>query len=155
LTSSIVRHRLAPAGTGRLPAVDALRGHVLLGIVLSAGGFFAILAGQVLLMSLAAPVLTVGTAAGGVLLYEGGPWPWLESAGRLALSNYLLQSVVFSTVFYAYGGGLFGRVAAATGVFLAVALFATQLIVSRWWQVRFGTGPVERGLRWMTYGGRF
>ncbi|WP_328475444.1 DUF418 domain-containing protein [Actinoplanes sp. NBC_00393] len=154
LFADVAAHRTRLTWLAKVGLGVGLPLNILVVVVQSSGGFFVILAGQVLLMSLAAPVLTVGIAAGGVLLYERGPWPWLESAGRLALSNYLLQSMVFSTVFYAYGGGLFGRVGAATGVCLSVALFVLQLIVSRWWLGRFGTGPVERGLRWMTYGGR-
>ncbi|GAB3842326.1 hypothetical protein GCM10027610_052950 [Dactylosporangium cerinum] len=128
--------------------------NVLVVVVQSAEGFFVVVAGQVLLIALAAPLLTVGLAAGGVLLYERRRAPWLEAAGRLALNNYLTQSLVFSAVFYSYGLGLFGRVGAATGVGLALALFAVQLVVSRWWLARFGAGPVERVLRLATHGGR-
>lgn len=128
--------------------------NVLVVGVQAAGGFFTVLAGQVLLMSLAAPVLTVGIAAAGVLVHTRRPLRHLEAAGRLALSNYLLQSVVLSTVFYGYGLGLFGQVGAATGVGIAVALFAFQLVASRWWLTRFDSGPVERAWRWMTYGRR-
>jgi uncharacterized protein len=154
LFSDVAAHRARLTSIARIGVGVGLPLNVLVVAVQGAGDFFVVLAGQVLLMSLAAPVLTVGIAACGVLLYERGPWPWLESAGRLALSNYLVQSVVFSTVFYAYGGGLFDRVGAAAGVGLSVALFTVQLVLSRWWLGRFGTGPVERILRWMTYGGR-
>lgn len=154
LFSDIAAHRARLTSIARIGVGVGLPLNILVVVVQSAGGFFVVLAGQVLLMSLAAPVLTVGIAAWGVLLYERGPWPWLESAGRLALSNYLVQSVVFSAVFYTYGCGLFGRVGAATGVGLSVALFTMQLMVSRWWLGRFSTGPVERLLRWMTYGRR-
>lgn len=154
LFSDIAAHRARLTLIARIGVGVGLPLNVLAVVVQSVGGFFVVLAGQVLLMSLAAPVLTVGIAACGVLRYERGPWPWLESAGRLALSNYLVQSMVFSTVFYAYGFGLFGRVGAATGVALSVTLFTAQLMVSRWWLDRFTTGPVERILRWMTYGRR-
>ncbi len=154
LFSDITAHRARLTSIARIGVGVGLPLNVLVVVAQSAGGFFVVLAGQVLLMSLAAPVLTVGIAAGGVLLYERRPWPWLESAGRLALSNYLVQSAVFSTVFYSYGWGLFGRVGAATGVGLSVALFTVQIMVSRWWLGRFGAGPVERGLRSMTYGRR-
>ena len=103
-------------------------------------------------MALAAPVLTVGIAAGVVLVLDRRPATLLVSAGRLALTNYLVQSLVFSAVFYSYGLGLFGRVGAATGVALAVALYAAQLVVSRWWLARLGEGPVERVWRRLTSG---
>ena len=60
----------------------------------------------------------------------------------------------FSAVFYSYGLGLFGRVGAATGVAMAVTLYAGQLVVSRWWLARLGEGPVERVWRRLTYGRR-
>ena len=154
LFTDVAAHRSRLTSIARIGVGVGLPLNVLVVVVQSAGGIFLVLSGQILLMSLAAPLLTAGIAASGVLLYERRPWPRLEAAGRLALSNYLMQSVVFSTLFYAYGGGLYGRVGAATGVGLAVALFAVQLMVSRWWLGRFGTGPVERALRWMTYGGR-
>ena len=154
LFSDVAAHRARLTSIARIGIGVGLPLNILVVVVQSTGGFFVVLAGQVLLMSLAAPVLTVGIAACGVLLYERGPSRWLESAGRLALSNYLLQSVVFSVVFYTYGFGLFGRVGAATGVGLSVVLFTVQLMVSRWWLGRFSTGPVERVLRWMTYGRR-
>nr|WP_296076617.1 DUF418 domain-containing protein [uncultured Actinoplanes sp.] len=147
-------HRARLTSIARLGVGVGLPLNVLVVIVQSAGDFFTVLSGQLLLMSLAAPLLTVGVAACGVLLYGRGRWPWLEAAGRLALSNYLFQSVVLSTVFYTYGWGLFGRVGAATGIGLSVVLFAVQLIVSRWWLDRMRAGPVERVLRRMTYGGR-
>ncbi|MDG6108312.1 DUF418 domain-containing protein [Dactylosporangium aurantiacum] len=140
--------RLARVGIGAgLPL------NLLVVVVQSAGGFFVV-AGQILLMALAAPLLTVGLAAAGVMLYERRRAPWLEAAGRLALTNYLLQSVVFTTVYYSYGFGLYGRVGAATGAALAVVLYLAQLAASRWWLARFGAGPVERLLRRATYGGR-
>jgi hypothetical protein len=101
---------------------------------------FVIAARRVMLTAVARPGAHRGIAAAVVLLYGFGPWPWLESAGRLA---------VFSTVFCSHG---FGRVGAATGVGLSVALFTVQLTVSRWWSDRIGAGPVERVLRWVTYG---
>ena len=74
--------------------------------------------------------------------------------GRLALSTSLIQSAVCSTVFYPSEFGLFGRVAAATGVGLSVASFTVQLNVCRWWSDQIGAGPVERVLRWLTDGHR-
>ena len=133
------------AASGSSALVDAER---------SFGGFFTVLAGQVLLMAVAAPVLTVDIAAGVVLVLDRRPAVLLVSAGRLALTNYLVQSLVFSAVFYSYGLGLFGRVGAATGVAMAVTLYAGQLVVSRWWLARLGEGPVERVWRRLTYGRR-
>jgi uncharacterized protein len=75
---------------------------------------------------------------------------WLAPAGRMALSNYLLQSLVCALVFTAYGLGLMGRVAPLACVLCVLALFAAQLALSRWWLARFSYGPVEWLLRALT-----
>jgi uncharacterized protein len=75
----------------------------------------------------------------------------LAAAGRLALSNYLLQSLVCVTVFYGYGMGAFG-LGRAWQVALGLGLFALQLLVSRWWLAHAAMGPAEWLLRALTYG---
>ncbi|MBT9456186.1 MAG: DUF418 domain-containing protein [Burkholderiaceae bacterium] len=81
----------------------------------------------------------------------GDRWlAWLAPAGRMALSNYLLQSLVCALIFTAYGLGLMGQVAPLGGVLIALALFAAQLWLSRWWLERFAYGPAEWLLRALT-----
>ncbi|MCX7601538.1 MAG: DUF418 domain-containing protein [Meiothermus sp.] len=86
-------------------------------------------------------------------------WPrlgWLQGlryAGRLPLSNYLLQSAVMSTVFYGYGLGLYGTVHPLWFPAIAVGFVALQVALSRWWLARFGQGPLERLWRDFTYRG--
>ena len=78
----------------------------------------------------------------------------LSDVGKMALTNYLMQSVICTTIFYGHGFGMFGRVerTGQLGVVLAVWLF--QLIVSPLWLARFRFGPAEWAWRWMTYGRR-
>ncbi len=84
-------------------------------------------------------------------------WPrlgWLHNlqyAGRMPLSNYLLQSLVMSTVFYGYGLGLYGQVNPLWFPAIAVGFVAFQTALSRWWLARFGQGPLERLWRSFTY----
>lgn len=76
---------------------------------------------------------------------------WLAPAGRMALSNYLLQSLVFTSLFYGYGLGAWGQVSRLGQIGLALAFFLLQLIVSRWWMQYFRIGPTEwlwRALTW-------
>jgi uncharacterized protein len=68
----------------------------------------------------------------------------------MALSNYLGQSLICTLLFYNYGLGLFGQIGAALGLLLALAIFAAQVIVSRWWLRRFRTGPAEWAWRSLT-----
>ena len=76
----------------------------------------------------------------------------LAPVGRLALTNYLLQSLVMTTLAYGYGCGLFGKVGLAQGLVLALALYALQVATSRWWLGRFQFGPAEWLWRSLTYG---
>ncbi len=76
----------------------------------------------------------------------------LGAAGRMALSNYLMQSVMCTTIFYSYGLGLFGQVGAAAGVVLSVVIWAVQLPISMIWLRFFQFGPMEWVWRALTYG---
>lgn len=119
-------------------------------------GLFSTLAVQFLSFSLAGPVLSMGFAATLVLLAQREGWcrrlALLGAAGRMALTNYLLQSLVCTTIFYGYGLGLYGQVGAAAGIVLTVAIFALQILYSSWWLRRFRFGPMEWLWRTLTYG---
>lgn len=108
-----------------------------------------------MLMNLGSLLLSLAYASAVVLLTLG-PLPslrdWLGPVGRMALSNYLLQSLVFSTLFYGYGFGLWGQVPRAPQVLLVFAFFAVQILLSRWWIARYRYGPVEWLWRTLTYG---
>lgn len=76
----------------------------------------------------------------------------LAPAGRMALSNYLLQSLACSLIFTGYGLGLMGSVSPGFGMLIAGGLFAGQMAASAWWLRRFSYGPVEWVLRALTIG---
>lgn len=119
-------------------------------------GLFSTLAVQFMGYSLAAPVLSMGFAATFVLLVQDKEWHRrlapLGAAGRMALTNYLLQSLICTTLFYGYGYGLYGKVGAAMGLLLTVFIFALQIAWSEWWLNRFRFGPMEWLWRTLTYG---
>jgi len=75
----------------------------------------------------------------------------LAAAGRMALTNYLGQSVVCGFFFYSYGLGLFGQLALAQAVLMAVPVFVGQLIFSTAWLRFFQFGPMEWVWRTLTY----
>ena len=86
-------------------------------------------------------------------LRSGRRWlAWAEPLGRMAFTNYILQSLVLGWIFYGYGLGLFGKIGSAAGLALAVALYVVQAIVSRWWLDRFRYGPIEWLWRTLMYG---
>ncbi len=74
------------------------------------------------------------------------------AAGRMALTNYLIQSIVFGLIFYGYGGQLFGKLAPAQTALIGIAVFAMQLVLSQLWLRYFQFGPVEWAWRSATYG---
>ena len=75
----------------------------------------------------------------------------LAAVGRMALSNYLLQSLICSTIFYSYGLALFGKIRPSLGLLLTTIIFLIQIPLSVWWLRRFQFGPVEWLWRSLTY----
>ena len=71
--------------------------------------------------------------------------------GRMALTNYLMQSIICSILFHSYGFGFYGKVEVWQGIVLAVLIFALQVQLSRWWLSRFRFGPFEWLWRSLTY----
>ena len=90
-------------------------------------------------------VLGSATRAGGKLIAVLAP------VGRMALSNYVMQSVIMGLIFFGYGFGLFGEVGAFTVLIIALAIFAAQIIISMAWMSRHAYGPLEWLLRGFTY----
>lgn len=78
----------------------------------------------------------------------------LAPLGRMALSNYLLQSLVCTLIFCGYGLGYFQQLPRAWHIPFALALIALQTLLSKWWLSRFSMGPAEYLWRWLTYGKR-
>ncbi len=75
----------------------------------------------------------------------------LEAAGRMALTNYLAQSLLCAVLFSGFGLGLHGRVPRAGLLLVAVSIWAVELAWSPWWLARFRFGPVEWLWRSLTY----
>jgi uncharacterized protein len=103
----------------------------------------------------AALLLSFGYLAGIVLLVQRPAWRGrlapLAAAGRMALTNYVLQSVVMTAISYSWGLGLFGRVSRAWQIPLAIAVWGINLAFSVWWLGRFRFGPLEWLWRSVTY----
>ena len=99
--------------------------------------------------------LTLANASGLLWLWKTGRLGWLgrrlQAAGQMALTNYLMQSVICSLVFFGHGLALYGSVP-RTGLAGVVAfIWALQLTVSPWWLGRYRFGPVEWLWRSLTY----
>lgn len=77
---------------------------------------------------------------------------WLAPAGRMALTNYLLQSLVMIGLFFGAGLGLAGRLGPTILWGIALAVVALQSAASAAWLARFRFGPAEWLWRVLTYG---
>lgn len=76
---------------------------------------------------------------------------WLAAPGRMALTHYLLQSLVCTSIFYGYGLGFFDALPRAWQLPFAAAVFGLQVVASHLWLARFRFGPVEWAWRALTY----
>jgi uncharacterized protein len=107
---------------------------------------------------LGSPILALAYFTGGLLLYsrfsQVKVLQMVASTGRMALTNYLLQSIVCTTIFYGYGLGLYGKVDAFQGLLITLIVWGIQLPISHWWLNRYKFGPAEWLWRWITYGKR-
>jgi uncharacterized protein len=101
-------------------------------------------------------LMAAGYAALFALAWEVGLWRRLFSTfvpiGQMAVTNYLLQSVFLSFVFYGFGFGLLGRLGATWCFLLSLSFFSLQCVLSYLWMRSFQFGPVEWLWRGWTYG---
>ncbi len=75
----------------------------------------------------------------------------LAGVGRTAFSNYLLQTVICTTIFYGHGLGLFGYVERGTQFLIVIAVWVFQILVTNIWLRYFRFGPAEWLWRSLTY----
>ncbi|MEC5423516.1 DUF418 domain-containing protein [Virgibacillus sp. C22-A2] len=77
--------------------------------------------------------------------------PYIEAVGKLSLTNYLLHSVICTSIFYGYGFGLFGKIGVFAGVLLSLVIYTVLAVLSEFYLRRWKVGPMERFLRIGTY----
>ncbi len=103
-----------------------------------------------------AHILAAGYVSGLALLFlDGRVRPLLRpfaAVGRMALTNYLMQSVLCTWFFSHYGTGWYGSIGPAWGFVPTVTLYAAQVVVSNLWLARYQYGPMEWLWRALTYG---
>lgn len=84
---------------------------------------------------------------------SSGGWLYrsLAATGQMALTNYLMQTIICTSIFYGHGLGMFGRIERAGQIAIVFAVWAFQLTISPWWLKRFRFGPFEWLWRSLTY----
>jgi uncharacterized protein len=103
--------------------------------------------------------LVAGGYVGAVVLYvrrrpDGPLTRAFAAVGRTAFTNYLLQTVVATSVFYGHGLGLFGSVSRVEALAMVLVFWPVQVGLSVLWLRAFRFGPVEWVWRTLTYGER-
>ncbi|MGD8780853.1 MAG: DUF418 domain-containing protein [Ignavibacteria bacterium] len=74
------------------------------------------------------------------------------AVGRMAFTNYLMQSIICTMIFYGYGLGFYGSVGRPIQMLIVLLVCIFQLFYSAWWLDRFRYGPAEWFWRLLTYG---
>ncbi|MCO1613178.1 DUF418 domain-containing protein [Micromonospora tulbaghiae] len=120
--------------------------------VFAVGGGSASMTG-LMVSAVTAPFLAAAYAATLLRLFTRRPRvaDALAPAGRMALTNYLGQSLLCVLVFTGVGLGLAGHTSPAQTLLIALTIFAVQVATSAWWMRRFRYGPVEWALRAWTH----
>lgn len=100
-------------------------------------------------------ILMLGYVGGVCTLVHAGALRWLQSAlaavGRMALTNYLMQSLIATFIMYWWGLALFGEFSRAQQLSLVVGIFAFQVVFSLIWLHLFRFGPMEWLWRTLAY----
>lgn len=110
---------------------------------------------QMFSIMVGAPMLMLG--------YSGFILKWLDEnraasflnrfapVGRMALTNYILQSLICTSIFYGFGLGLTGRFPPLFILPLAITIFGLQVYASEWYMKNYKMGPLEKMWRMGTY----
>lgn len=75
----------------------------------------------------------------------------LAPMGRMALTNYIMHSLILTSIFYGYAGGLYGEISRAPQMLIVFAIVLVQIPLSSLWLKHFQFGPLEWLWRSLTY----
>jgi len=108
----------------------------------------------VVMQAVGIPMLALGYAATvGLLVVDGRRLITVFApVGRMALTNYLMHSIICVVLSYGFGLALWWRIGASTAMAIAAAVITLQIPLSAWWLSRYRYGPVEWIWRRLTYG---
>ena len=124
----------------RLPTLDAPLGRAVVEVITSSGTL----------------ALGVAYATGFALLFLRPKWQKrlevLAPVGRMALTNYLTQTLLGVLIFYGIGLGVGPRFGIPGRLVAFALIFGAQIAFSHWWLARFRFGPAEWLWRSLTYG---
>ncbi|MCB9885378.1 MAG: DUF418 domain-containing protein [Planctomycetes bacterium] len=97
----------------------------------------------------------LGWASALILMVRAGALRWLTGAlaavGRMAFSNYVLQTLLCTALFFGWGLGWYGTLSRSQTMWCVLAVSLVQVAFSVLWQRRFRCGPLEWCWRSLTY----
>lgn len=100
--------------------------------------------------------LTLGYLGLIQLMVKVGVLQWLQcglaAAGRMALTNYLMQSIIGAVLFLGFGFGLYGQLRGIEHYYVVLGVIIFSTLFSVWWLKHYRFGPFEWLWRSMTYG---
>jgi uncharacterized protein len=109
-----------------------------------------------LIWSISNVILTLAYCSGILLLLQKSFWQKLLSPlisyGRMALTNYLLQTIICVCFFYGFGLNFFGKFKLVFVILIALGIHLLLIFVSSIWLKYFRYGPFEWLWRYLTYG---
>ncbi|UZO82522.1 DUF418 domain-containing protein [Aquimarina sp. ERC-38] len=93
--------------------------------------------------------------AGIVILWkhnDGKVWiAKFSNFGRMALTNYVLMSIIGTTLYYGWGFGLYKYCGALFCLILGLLCLYLQILFSNWWLSKYRQGPLEKIWRKLTW----
>ncbi len=99
--------------------------------------------------------MTVIILCGFLLLYKNKKWEgrllFFAPYGKMALTNYILQSVIGTFILFGWGLGYLGQIRFSFLCIMALLLITLQAIISKYWLKKFKYGPLEWLWRCGTY----
>jgi uncharacterized protein len=75
----------------------------------------------------------------------------LESVGKMAFTNYLMQSILCALIFYGFGFGLYGKLERYQLIYVVLFVWGINILLSHYWLKKFQIGPLEWSWRVLTY----
>ncbi|WP_033826516.1 DUF418 domain-containing protein [Bacillus andreraoultii] len=127
---------------------------ITLGLLLKSMQFSIPFSGNFGFITLGGPILAIGYIFLFSYFYTKSEQNLLtvfDYVGRISMTNYLMQSVICTTIFYGYGLGLFGKLGVFNATFLALFIFSCQVIASYFYLKHWKMGPFEKLIRIGTY----
>lgn len=125
---------------------------IIVGLSMKSYGYFQLNTGFSMIGGIMLSFGYIGLIA---LIYSLRPalqlFKYFENIGKLSLTNYMMQTIICTTIFYGYGFGLFAKAGVFQAILLGILIFIMQMAASALYLRYFRYGPLEKLVRVGTY----